>query len=202
MDPVFATFIAKLFQNTFRNNIVKQNFKLTYNHDQNTLLKLVYKHIGIQTFSQILGENNRLDVFNSSSFMSNLLAHLIEVWGEEVNSKKLRKVAPYARVLHAIIKRISRRRSDTDVAFIGKAGKRFKKEDKEIMRKHPLLPFETTISSQNKATHKHILRKYKGIKTLPLEAITRSAITEHEKYTIKMLGYGTIRGPDNFKSVH
>jgi hypothetical protein len=76
MDPVFATFIARLFQNSFESNVVKQNFKLTHDPKKRNLLKLIYKYIGKQALDEILDEG--LNVFNSSSICSNLLNRLME----------------------------------------------------------------------------------------------------------------------------
>jgi hypothetical protein len=36
-DPAFATFIARLFQNSFSSNVVKQNFKLTHDHTKDNI---------------------------------------------------------------------------------------------------------------------------------------------------------------------
>ncbi|HYT41478.1 MAG TPA: hypothetical protein VEP90_03980 [Methylomirabilota bacterium] len=78
MDPVFATLIAKLFQNSFRNNVTKQNFKLTKDRNQLSLLALIDKFVGRNKFQEELGEEGRLDIFNASSFCSNLLVRLIK----------------------------------------------------------------------------------------------------------------------------
>jgi hypothetical protein len=75
MDPVFGTFIAKLFQDSFRSNVVKQNFRLTFDRKLLTLVQLIYRHVGAQTFAEVCG--SRLNIFNSSSFCASLLQNLI-----------------------------------------------------------------------------------------------------------------------------
>jgi hypothetical protein len=101
----------------------------------------------------------------------------------------------YQRVIDRILKRITTRRSNSDVAYIGQAGKRFSKANKALIHKYPLRPFETYIDEDNKRTHKHLEKKFKGITSLPIEAIVRSSITEHERLTLEELGFGTIRAP-------
>jgi hypothetical protein len=200
MDPVFGTFIAKLFQDSFRTNVVKQNFRLTFDRKLITLVQLVYRHVGIGAFSEVVG--SRFNVFNSSSFCANLLENLISSWDPNIIPKVKRSYnSLYSIVIKRILSRIALRRSDSDVAYVGQAGKRFSKANKELIRQYPLRPFETQISVENKRTHKHLDRKFRGVSSLPLEAITRSSITEHEKYTIEMMGYGSIRSPV-LKNVH
>ncbi len=78
MDPIFATFIARLFQNSFKSNVVKQNFKLTHDSNKNNMLKLIYKFIGKQSLNKVLDDGG-MNVFNSSSICSNLLNNLMEI---------------------------------------------------------------------------------------------------------------------------
>jgi hypothetical protein len=75
MDPIFASFIARLFQDSFRTGVSKQNFRLTTDKKKLTLIKIMDKFIGRQTWEETL-KGGRFDIFNSSSFSSNLLVQL------------------------------------------------------------------------------------------------------------------------------
>ncbi|HYT43846.1 MAG TPA: hypothetical protein VEP90_16015 [Methylomirabilota bacterium] len=77
MDPVFATFIARLFQDSFNSGIAKQNFKLTTDKTALTLIKLIDRYIGRKAMASLL-KGNKFDIFNSSSFCANLLVRIAE----------------------------------------------------------------------------------------------------------------------------
>jgi hypothetical protein len=74
MDPVFATFIAKLFQNSFRGGVIKQNFRLTTDRKKLTLVKLIDRFVGRNKFDTL---GLRFDIFNSSSFCANLFTNIM-----------------------------------------------------------------------------------------------------------------------------
>jgi hypothetical protein len=76
MDPVFSTFIARLFQDSFRSGVVRQDFRLTFDREVDTLLGLIYRFVGTKKINESL-RGVRLDVFNSSSIACNLLLRLI-----------------------------------------------------------------------------------------------------------------------------
>jgi hypothetical protein len=106
MDPVFATFIAKLFQNSFRSNVVKQDFRLTYDNTLDTIVGLIYKHVGQKNINGILN-GGRMDVFNSSSIALNLLLKLLKTWDQDIKSRVRRNIPAYKRVYGDILRKIS-----------------------------------------------------------------------------------------------
>jgi hypothetical protein len=173
-DPVFATFISKLFQNSFRDNVVKQDFRLTYDRSLDTLIGLVYKHIGTKKLGQVL-KGGRLDVFNSSSFALNLLLHLIRFWDSNIHVKGSRKTPLYKAVYKSILNRIAKRRTLAKVFFYS--------ESTSLSHLYPLKPFVNPVDKTCKATQRHILRKHKIEDGLHIKAITRSSISEHERHT-------------------
>jgi predicted CopG family antitoxin len=203
MDPVYATFIARLFQNSFRSDVVKQNFKLTHDHKKRNLIRLLKRYIGMQSLEEVI-ELQGLNIFNSSSICSNLVVELLEAWSIE-KSPKDRKVPAYKRVYEAIIKKIADRRSDVDIfsAYMKntyhttawrsrtlgslKAPAGFKtqkgmwrkvtKSQVELLYRFPLSPQKLCTSPKHLVTKKHILNKYKNVSSMDLETITRSAIS-------------------------
>lgn len=78
MDPVFSTFVAKLFQDSFRNNVVKQDFRLKFDRSADTLVGLMYKFVGREGLNKVM-YGSRFNVFNSSSFSANLLSKLLSI---------------------------------------------------------------------------------------------------------------------------
>ncbi len=57
-----------------------------------------------------------------------------------------------------------------------------------MLSNYPLKPIETRVTPNNLRTRKHLKNKLKNLKSLPLEAILRSSITEHESYLFMMMG--------------
>jgi hypothetical protein len=180
MDPVFATFIARLYQDSFRSNMVKQNFRLTYDRTITTLVQLVYRYVGKAKFDSLLNDG-KFDIFNSSSFCANLLLSLAKNWNPHVSSSKAASVPLYKRAYWAIIRKISKRRSDSDVIFTGKANHKLSFIDRQLVNKYPLIPYQTYVKHFQQI-HKHVLNKHlKQIdEGLHIKTITRSAISEHE----------------------
>jgi hypothetical protein len=192
MDPVFATFIAKLFQDSFRGNVMKQNFRLTQDHTKLNLVKIINRFIGFQSIEQLL-DGGRLDVFNSSSFCAHLLTYFTLNWLPHVILKKASKIPIYSRAYNDVILRISNRRSDatrTNIHFreldINKTPKKrpviknLKRRPWALLDKYPLDPYITFLTKKNLATAKHILNKYQAYRGLDIETITRSAVSEHQ----------------------
>jgi hypothetical protein len=48
-DPIFASFIARLFQDSFRTGVSKQNFQLTTDRSLLTLVKVIDRYVGRNT---------------------------------------------------------------------------------------------------------------------------------------------------------
>jgi hypothetical protein len=169
-DPVFATFIARLYQDSFRTGIVPQSFRLTTDRSLITLVKLIDRYIGRNKFSEILSGDS-FDIFNSSSFCSNLLSQLSNSWLPHVKSKQARKIPIFKRTYKGIIHRIINRRTNVW------------RSDKKIYDAYQLTPYKLALTKKHELTKSHLKHKYKNIDSLPLEAITRSAISTHEIYT-------------------
>jgi hypothetical protein len=75
MDPLFATFIARLFQNSFDSGVIKQDFKLTSDHEKENLVRLLIRYIGRDQLGKIIGDSG-LNIFNATSICSSLLLKL------------------------------------------------------------------------------------------------------------------------------
>jgi len=54
MDPIFATFVARMFQDTFRSGVVKQSFRLTHDREKLNLVKVIDRYVGRQDFQSSL----------------------------------------------------------------------------------------------------------------------------------------------------
>src|SRR5258705_9974525 len=91
MDPAFSTFIDRLFQNSLRSGIVKQNFRLTTNKDELTLVEILQRNIRRADISNLLN-GERLNIHNSSSFLANMLIKMMTVWNKVQKNKKLSMV--------------------------------------------------------------------------------------------------------------
>jgi len=48
-DPIFASFIARLFQDSFRTGVSKQSFQLTTDKTLLTLVKVIDRYVGRNT---------------------------------------------------------------------------------------------------------------------------------------------------------
>jgi hypothetical protein len=205
MDPIFATFIARLFQNSFKTNVVKQNFSLTHKskYDQN-LLKLIFKFVGKQAVNEILDEGG-LNIFNSSSVCSNLLNSLMVNWKQQFKLKRARRESVIGAAYKSIINKIVNRRSAVDLFNnqMDEVETRIfeRLTDEEVYQTYevPLQPLVTHINESHKATHKHLQKKYKNVKSLHIDSICRSLISVQSLFT--QLGendayadiYGTIK---------
>jgi hypothetical protein len=75
MDPAFATFIARLFQNSFNSDVVRQNFRLIHDHEKQNMVRLLNRFIGKKQLRDIIGPSG-LNVFNATSICSSLLLQL------------------------------------------------------------------------------------------------------------------------------
>jgi hypothetical protein len=198
MDPAFATFIARLFQNSFKSEVVKQNFKLTQDHKKDNLVKLINRHIGKSELIEILGQQG-LNTFNSTSICSSLLMKLSESWSKYARSNIKFGIHPYERVYHRIIKKIANRRAESDKFF--EAYTRTNKWNpllviissdlkKSEYVKHSIFntrlnPVEVPMFKKAKKSKLHLLKKYKKIKPLHINAITRHLVTTtsmHSKF--------------------
>jgi hypothetical protein len=171
-DPIFATFIARLFQDTFQSDVKKQNFRLDKDRSLNTLMTLIDRYIGRYRFNELQGG---IDIFNASSFCANLLTTLMKSWHKSIKGKMK---DPYLLNYGLIIKRIINRRSLID---------QFEKKGEPVltMEPYPLTPYEMIKSDWNKRTSIHLRKKYrKGvIPTLDIATIARSLISIQEMYT-------------------
>jgi hypothetical protein len=172
MDPIFATFIARLFQDSFRSGIVKQDFRLTSDRSKLNLIKIIDRFVGRGKFNELLLDG-RLDIFNSSSFCSNLLTRFFNSWLDSVKSIKARKVPLFLRTYKNIFTRIKKRRTNVDHFA----------SDKELNNKYPLTPYKLTVEESHINTFNHLSKKYKVIDSLHIQASARSAISTHELYT-------------------
>jgi hypothetical protein len=205
MDPVFATFIAKLYQNSFRSNVIKQDFRLLHDREVDTLLGLFYKTIGISRMSQLPG-CVRLDVFNSSSFMCNLLLRLITSWSPQFSNRKLSRIPPFKVVYQGILKRISHRRSEVD--WRTRKGMflcRGRPTDRSPEFLYPLMPYLNLQHAKHKAIVDLIYQRNRLENGLHIQTITRSSISEHERHT-NFTKYSALAGVregdvESFKSV-
>jgi hypothetical protein len=75
MDPAFATFIARLFQNSFSSEVVKQNFKLAHDHKKENLVRLINRLVGKKAMSEFM-DSKGMNVFNATSMCSSLMLKL------------------------------------------------------------------------------------------------------------------------------
>jgi hypothetical protein len=197
MDPAFATFIARLFQNSFSIPANKQNFKLEHDHEKENIIKLLHRYIGKQDLRNIV-DIQGLNVFNATSICSSLLVKLSKVWTENVISKRTHSVPPYLRVYTEIIRKIANRRATVDMFMIPSETKvvwdmEFYREkkyrdskgkmrplrgmDSYIYDNYPLDPQELFVTLKHQMTKKHILHKYREYTPLHINAINRSAIS-------------------------
>jgi hypothetical protein len=187
MDPVFATFVARLFNDTFRNNVVKADFRLTHDKSKNNIIKIIHRHIGLGAFNDILSDS-RLDIFNATSFCSNYLLECIDHWKRRIFKKKVHQVPMYRRTHKAVLVRIANRRTCRSVSVEGiqlkdKNPNNRIDEDMWTAYNHPLAPYYTPVSDKTKKTRLHLLEKHSIDEGLQLETITRCAISEHTRFT-------------------
>jgi hypothetical protein len=164
MDPIFATFIARLFQDSFRSGVSKQSFRLTTDRKSLTLVKIIDSYAGRNRWVDVLN-GGRFDIFNSSSFCSNLFIKLAESWLPHVKSKRAFKVPIHIRTYKKVLHRIINRRS----MFLGTLHNDFQ-----------LSPTKVELSDSNIRTRAHLKYKYRNIQSLQLQSITRSTISTHE----------------------
>jgi hypothetical protein len=171
MDPIFATFIARLFQDSFRSGITKQSFKLTTDKTLLTLVKALDTYVGRNKWVTLL-EGERFNIFNSSTICSNLLIQLASTWLPHVRSKRAAKVPIHIRTYKPVINRIINRRSNAW------------RSDYEVMyTDYQLKPYKVALTKKHERTKLHLISKYKYINSLPIEAISRSPISLHEILT-------------------
>lgn len=204
MDPVFASFVAKLFQNSFRSNVVKQDFRLNFDRSLDTMVGLIYRHIGIQSLSKVLN-GERLNTFNSSSIAANLLLKLLQRWSPMVKSNKALKVPPHKRVFTDIIHRIAMRRTcassslNMRVPILGtpRPKRPLRNSLRAFMSQYPMKPYFFPDRPDKKSLQKFILHKLKAADSLHWDTIIRSAISEHERHC----NYTALYRGHPFKSV-
>jgi hypothetical protein len=173
-DPIFASFIARLFQDSFRTGVSKQNFQLTTNKKLLTLVKIIDRYIGRNAW-QVSLQGERFDIFNASSFCSNLLIRLAQTWHPHVKSNKAAKVPIYLRTYKKIIERLIERRTSA------------LRNDNEVFADYPLSPYKFSLTDKQLKTKLHLKRKYREIPSLSIETINRSAISTHEMKFIVIL---------------
>jgi hypothetical protein len=179
MDPAFATFIARLFQNTFRSNVVKQNFRLDKDRSVVSMMTLIDRYIGRYNFNELQGG---LNIFNATSFCSNLLMKFLESW-EKSLPRKLRD--PYVLNYGIISKRIVHRRSLVDnYAKDNKPGEPYF-GGMYWKQCFPLTPHKLKVNDRIKRTTMHLQKKYckEKIHSFTVETIARSMIAIQEIYT-------------------
>jgi hypothetical protein len=167
MDPIFATFVARLFQDSFRSGIVKQDFRLTTDKTLLTLVKILDKYVGRNSWPKIL-DGEGLNIFNSSSICSSLLIALAKTWHPHVKSSKAFKIPIFKRTYKKVIDRIANRRS----LFLG-----------TLYNEFQLKPIHVETTKKIEDTKRHLRKKYLNSSSLPIEAISRSAISLHEILT-------------------
>jgi hypothetical protein len=188
MDPAFATLIARLFQNSFRNGRVKQDFRLTPDRTSDNLVRIVDRYIGRRRFNELLKEGT-LNIFNSSSLCANLLVKLMNSWLPFVVSKQAQKIPLHIRVYKNIKKRIINRRTKSDDPTEFYLFKRIDYQKTMIGLKKPggpdfpLTPYECFKLDRHYVTNEHLKRKYKDVQSFTIKTITRSAVSVHEMYT-------------------
>ncbi|HYT42272.1 MAG TPA: hypothetical protein VEP90_07990 [Methylomirabilota bacterium] len=199
MDPAFSTFIARLFQNSLRSGIVKQNFRLTTNKDELTLVEILQRNIRRADISNLLN-GERLNIHNSSSFLANMLIKMMTVWNKVQKNKKLSMVDSAYKVVK---ERICNRRSTLLDGPIKRVTFQIKPELRLLKvttpkppkiislksMRYQLKPYNVQVTKSDQNTRKHLINKYKGIKSLSLQAITRSCIMEHECEAREKMGY-------------
>jgi hypothetical protein len=209
MDPAFATFIARLFQNSFSSDVVKQNFKLEHDHEKENIVRLIKRYLGKQRLNEIL--ENGLTIFNATSLSSNLLLHISDEWVKACKSVKKFQTPAYLRVYKELITKIANRRSDVDIfgayikntyhttawrsktleselatpSFWTRKGKyrKLNTEDIKLLYQYPLAPQTLYLTDKHIATRKHLENKYKNYKPLSIETISRSSISIQSLYT-------------------
>jgi hypothetical protein len=193
MDPAFATFIARLFQNSFSSEVVKQNFRLTHDFKKDNLIKLIRRHVGKQQLDDII-DFQGLTVFNATSICSNLLLSLSEAWTYAAKSKEIFKVPAYVRAYKEIVQKIAQRRTDVDIfdsykisayktAKERRAVKKMLDKTDSPLYRMPLQPQNLYTSDRSKVTHKHVMAKLQNITSLHIKAITRSSISTQSRFT-------------------
>jgi hypothetical protein len=171
-DPVFATLIARLFQDSFKSGIIKQNFKLTTDKTSVTLVKLIDRYIGRKSLTELL-KGETLNIFNSSSFCANLLVRLAETWVPAIKNVEAAKVKIHKRVYQDIIERLCNRRSNVD-HFVA---------DPEFFHRFGSKTARLTVTKKHEVTRLHLKKKLQKLDTLHTKTIVRSAICNQEVYT-------------------
>jgi hypothetical protein len=195
-DPVFATFIAKLFQNSFRSGVIKQNFRLTTDRTKLTLVKIIDRFIGRNKFDSV---GVKFDIFNSSSYCSNLFYHIMLSWKPWIKSRKV--LSPIDTSYNDIKIKIANRRSDVDLFYkrlftfeeayavytsegckwvSNKPKIKLTDEEKSLLFDYPLISYINNVTKKHRISSKHITNKLAKVKTLHIKAITRSPISTHE----------------------
>jgi hypothetical protein len=209
-DPAFATFIARMFQDSLRSGIIKQNFRLTQNKEVITLMTVINRYVGRQGLNELMGDNNRLDIFNSTSFTAHMLQKMMMVWSKTMKGDKrfqgtksnidyaywdiLNKIANRrCTLLAGPLKKITQTFEEVNGVMILKKSKvTTPKPPKKITLKSAkflLVPYPVQVTWKDKRTRDHLRNKFKDVKSLPLSAITRSSITEHEASSTVRMGY-------------
>jgi hypothetical protein len=201
MDPAFATFIAKLFQNSFRSGVVKQDFRLTTDGETLNLVKMIDKYVGRRSFETAYN-NGKFNIFNSSSWCSNLFSALLESWNTIPVTPKKWKVDPIKSSYKEIIGKITKRRSESDlfVKRFANQGKHFmyspeeggtrrmgkmklSESDQHLIFCYPTISYIPYIKQNHVITKNHLEKKYENVTSLHIKAITRAQISTHELYT-------------------
>jgi hypothetical protein len=186
MDPAFATFIARLFQNTFRSGVVKQNFRLTTEKDNITLVKILDKFVGRNRWMEMEGVE-RFDTFNSSSFCANLLIKLINSWTPSVSNKK---AIAWKEAYKTIKNRLTYRRTNSDsfeknCYWEVNRTQKYKIQSKylsnvTIPKRVQLIPLTLYATDEHKRTYKHLKSKLKNVTSFSIDTIARSMVSDHE----------------------
>jgi hypothetical protein len=116
-------------------------------------------------------EGHRLDIFNASSFCSNLLVQLAKSWHPYVKSKDDFKIPVHIRTYKHVIERIIHRRTNA------------LRTDKGVFESYPLSPYGFKLTPKQLLCVKHLEKKFKNVHSLPVDAIIRSPISNHEMLT-------------------
>jgi hypothetical protein len=120
-------------------------------------VKVIDRYVGRNTWQEeVNGE--KFDIFNASSFCSNLLIQLARSWHPHVKSRKAFKIPIYIRTYKKVIGRIINRRTSA------------LRNDDNVFAKYPLSPYKFTLSQKQLNTKLHLKGKYSKIQSLPVDA--------------------------------
>lgn len=189
-DPLFATFVAKLFNNSFSKLQTKQDFKLSWKRGRLSIMKLLHRRFGKASFSAPLGGEG-LSVFNSTSVCGNLGVRLLSEWSRLCRNRSAARSPMWPTTYINFLKKIQGRRSWTELAktfhsFEGTRGKSAvnyipSSWEEGVHENVPFQPYELPpcpsrghLSAVKNKNRKLLLN---GI---PWEAVTRSSYSEHE----------------------